>query len=89
MIVSDLFLRGAWALSLSPFVLSATGVDSFLYSMMTAYLELFRRCMSNIFKAGNEHVKNCKELQVTIRDSAILGEVKAYVEEVKAKKPEQ
>lgn len=45
--------------------------------------------MSNIFKAGNEHVKNCKELQVTIRDSAILGEVKAYVEEVKAKKPEQ
>jgi hypothetical protein len=72
MMVFDLFLRTAWVLTISSFVVNSTGVWPVLFTLILSFIEIFRRGVWNSLRIEFEHVKNCGEYQATIRDAKIF-----------------
>jgi hypothetical protein len=72
MMIFNLFLRIAWVLTISSFVVNSKGVWPVLFTLIISFIEIFRRGVWNMFRIEFEHVKNCGEYQTTIRDANIL-----------------
>ncbi|GAM28617.1 hypothetical protein SAMD00019534_117930 [Acytostelium subglobosum LB1] len=56
-IISDLFLRFAWTLTVTPFVFNV-GISNELFVTILATVELVRRFTWSIFRVENEHIQN-------------------------------
>lgn len=61
--VSDVLMRTAWVLTISPRFLGATVPNGFLVSALAA-VELVRRAQWSFFRLENEHVSNCEHFRV-------------------------
>jgi hypothetical protein len=63
--VTDLFLRFVWMVSVSPEVISGYIRPEFL-SLLIFSLEAFRRGMWNFIRVELQHIQLCKEFKVTV-----------------------
>lgn len=57
-LASNLILRYAWTLTISPSVYELIPKSTFL-PLVTGVLQILRRCMWNFFRIEKEHVMNC------------------------------
>eukprot|EP00051_Salpingoeca_urceolata_P019045 m.272962 g.272962 ORF g.272962 m.272962 type:complete len:757 (-) comp19335_c0_seq7:294-2564(-) len=63
-IVADFLFRCSWTLSLSIGFFDTTFLSDWLV-LVLAVVEIFRRCMWNVFRLENEHSNNCGRFRAT------------------------
>lgn len=63
--VANLLLRVTWLASISPIVLGVDVLNNGFVVLLLATLEVFRRCLWNIFRFENEHLNNVGQFRAT------------------------